>query len=130
MALGLETATIKEPDLRILGVAGEPFFTSLDSEGSCGWTLSSTPPGLVGVVGLGGFVPSSFFHLREKGEARIAPFGCVPGGVVLPSWEGVVGCAEPLHMGVAPPDEERPPNLGSLDTMADLMGAFSSIRCQ
>lgn len=37
---------------------------------------------------------------------------------------------EPLDKGVVPPTEERPPNLGSLDTMADLMDAFSSIRCQ
>lgn len=35
IALGLETATIKAPDLRILGVPGEPFFTSFTNEGSC-----------------------------------------------------------------------------------------------
>lgn len=81
-------------------------------------------------MGLGGVVPSSFFHFSEKGEARIKPFGRVAGGVVLPSWVGVVVCVEPLDKGLAPPVEERPPNLGSLDTMADLMGAFSSIRCQ
>lgn len=131
IALGLDTATIKEPDLLILGVPGEPFFTSFANEGSCSGALSSTPsPGLVGVVGLERVVPSSLFHFREKGEARIIPFGRVPGGAVLPSWECVVGCVEPLDKGLAQPVEERPPNLGSLDTMADLMGAFSSIRCQ
>lgn len=42
----------------------------------------------------------------------------------------MVGCAEPLERELGALVEERPPNLGSLDTMADLMGAFSSIRCQ
>jgi len=42
----------------------------------------------------------------------------------------VVGCVEPLDKGLAAPVDERPPNLGSLDTMADLICDFSSIRCQ
>lgn len=129
MAFGLDTAIIKEPDLRITGVPGEPFFTSFVKEGSCVRALSSPPsPGLVGVVGL--VDPSSLLHFREKGEARIIPLGCVPGGVVFPSWVGVAGWVEPFVRGLVPPVEERPPNLGSLDTMADLMSAFSSIRCQ
>lgn len=131
MVLGLETATIKAPDRRILGVPGGTFFTSFASERSCVLVLSSPPsPELVGVVGLEGIVPSSLFHFKEKGEARITPFGRGPGEAVLPSWVGVVGCVEPLDKGLTPPFEERPPNLGSLDTMANLMGAFSSIRCQ
>lgn len=81
-------------------------------------------------MGLEGVAPSFLCHFREKGEARITPFGRVPRGVLLPSWVGVVGCVEPLDKGLVPPTEERPPNLGSLDTMADLMDAFSSIRCQ
>lgn len=130
MALGLETATANEPALRILGVAGAPFFTSFVSDGNI-WALSSLPStGLVGVVGLEGVAPPSFFHFREKGEDRSAPFGRVPGGVVLPSCERVADCEDPLVRGLVPLLEERPPNLGSLDTMADLTGAFSSIRCQ
>lgn len=75
-------------------------------------------------------IPSSFFNLREKGEARIIPFLRVPEELLFPSWLGVVGFVEPLDKGFVPPTEERPPNLGNLDTMADLMGSFFSIRCQ
>lgn len=43
------------------------------------------------------------------------------------SWgEGVV----PLGRGLVTPVVGRTPNLGSLDTMASLMGVFSSISCQ
>lgn len=130
MALGLDTATAKVPDLRILGVAGKPFLTSFVSEEST-WALSSLPStGLIGVVGLEGVTPVSFFHFREKGDAPSAPFGRVPGGVVFPSCEVVVDCWDPLVRGLVPLLVDRPPNLGSLDTMADLIGAFSSIRCQ
>lgn len=80
--------------------------------------------------GLEGFTPSSLFNFREKGDAWITPFGRVADGVTLPSCVGVAGCAEPLERALVPLVEERPLNLGSLDTMADLMDAFSSIRCQ
>lgn len=73
-----------------------------------------------------GVLPPSFLHFREKEEARTTPLG-LAGGVVLLSWgEGVV----PLGRGLVTPVVGRTPNLGSLDTMASLMGVFSSISCQ
>lgn len=118
MAFGLETASIKEPDLLILGVAGDPFFGSFTPDE--GLTLSSSS-GQVGVAEIAGLLPSSLLHFREKGEARGGPWGLL--------WAGETGCAEPLDRGVAPPPEQRP-NLGNLETMADLKEAFSSMRRQ
>lgn len=120
-AFGLETASIKGPALFTLGAAGEPFFASFRPEESL--TLS---PSSAEVAAL---LPSSLFHFRENGDVRMAPLGHV-GGLVLPSWAGVAGCAEPLDNGPVPPAEQRPPNFGNLDTMADLKEAFFSMRCQ
>lgn len=127
MAFGLGTASIKEPDLFILGVAGEPFFASFTLDQSL--TLSSSS-GQVGEAEVAAVLASSLFHFSENGDARTALFGHIAGGLVLPSWAGVTGCAEPLDKGLVPPPEQRPPNFGNLDTMADLKGAFFSMRCQ
>lgn len=40
----------------------------------------------------------------------------------------MVGCVDPLGEELVAPFDERPPNLGSLDTMADLKAAVVSIR--
>lgn len=40
-----------------------------------------------------------------------------------------MGCVDPLGKGLVLPLDERPPNLGNLDTMADLKAAVVSIRC-
>lgn len=127
MVFGLETASIKEPVLFILGVAGEPFFTSFTLGESVALSSSS---GQVGEAEEAALLPSSRFHFSENGDARMAPFGHTAGGLVLPSWAGVTGWAEPLDKGLVPPPEQRPPNFGNLDTMADLKDDFLSMRCQ
>lgn len=131
MVFGLEAATVRALDLGILGVPGVLLLNSFVIDGSCFEALSSIPStGVMGVGVLGIVAPSSFFHFMENGDARITPFGRVPGGVVLPSCTGVGGCVEPFGKGLEPLVEERPPNLGNLDTIVDLMGALSSIRRQ
>lgn len=127
MAFGLETASIKAPDLLILGVAGEPFFGSFTLDESL--TLSSSS-GQVGEAEVAAVLPSSLFHFSVNGDARVAPFGHIAGGLVCPSWAGVTGCADPLDKGLAPLPEQRPPNVGNLDTMTDLKDALFSMRCQ
>lgn len=124
MAFGLETASVKEPALFVLGVAGGPFFTSFALGEGPSWSSSS---GRVGGAEAAAALPSSLFHLGGKGEVWTAPFGPAAGGLLPPSRAGVAGCAEPLDTGPPPPPEQRPPNLGNLDTMADLRDAFLSM---
>ena len=85
---------------------------------------------MVGDRAVPGLPQASLLHFREKEGLRTSPFRGVAVAGVLVSWLGRVDCGEPLGREFAPPVEERPPNLGSLDTMAVPTDGFSSIRRQ
>lgn len=117
----------EEADLRTLVAEVEGLFNSL-LPGECWERTSFFSSGIPPSTGLEGSTdpPLSFLHFMEKEEALTTPFG-LAGGFLL-SWVSTVWV--PLGRGELVPLTGRAPNLGSLETMEDLLRTFCSISKQ
>lgn len=117
----------EETDLRTLVAEVEGLFNSL-LPGECWERTSFFSSGILPSTGFEESTdpPLSFLHFMEKEEALTTPFG-LAGGFLL-SWVSAVWV--PLGRGELVPLTGRAPNLGSLETMEDLLRTFCSISKQ